>query len=592
VLEDTVARHGDRPAHAWRTDDGWITASWREVQGSILRAAAGFVELGVAAGDGVAILSANRPEWAIADLAAIAAGAIPTGLFTTAAPEQWAYILGHSGASVVVVDGEEAWERLSTVRGRLPGLRAVVRLDDVEDPAQGIVGWSALLERGERAGFDAIAARLAAQHPGDVATLIYTSGTTGEPKGVELTHANLVWMAAQGTPVAHRLGERERQLSYLPLAHIAEQMLTLHLPIRSGSLVHFVERMEDLPRALTEVRPTHFFGVPRVWEKVAAALAERFAAAPRAARALAGAAMRAGRAGAKAREAGRRPGPLSRLADRVVLSKVRARLGFDQAGLCGSAAAPISKKTLWTFQSLGIPLVEVYGSSETTGLLTLSTPERFRIGAVGEAVPGVELRIAEDGEIVARGPNIFRGYRDDPEATRAVIDEEGWFSTGDVGELDDEGFLSITGRKKELLVTSGGKKVAPSAIESRLRGIAGVAHAMLLGERRHFVAALLTLDPGRLPALTARAGSAARDLAAAAVCPHLRAHLEREVKRVNRSLARFESVRRFELLAGEFSIEGGELTPTLKLRRNVIETKYAAEIERIYSGSGAEAPAR
>ncbi|MCM2270194.1 MAG: long-chain fatty acid--CoA ligase [Thermoanaerobaculia bacterium] len=582
-LEQTARDHGDSPALAARGADGWRTTSWAEYRDLVLRAAAGMIRLGAPAGAGVAILSANRPEWAIADLGAIAAGAIPTGIFVTNSVEQCAYVVDHTEARLAVADTPEALAKLLAVRERVPRLATLVLLDGDSD-APGVVSWRRLLELGAEAGEAEVRARLAAARPEDVATLIYTSGTTGTPKGVELTHANLLFTAERSVGFAHRLGAGERQLSYLPLAHIAEQMLALHLPLQSGACVHYVPSLEALRQALTEVRPTHFFGVPRVWEKLQAGVEAALAEAPPLRRRLVGwarsRALAAGRAGQHGGEGGRGYA----LADRLVLSKIRARLGLERAAFCASAAAPIAASTLEFFFSIGVPLVEVYGLSETTGVITVSEPSSYRIGRVGRPLRDVEMRVADDGEILARGANIFRGYRKDPEGTAAAIDADGWFHTGDVGEVDAAGFLKITDRKKELLVTSGGKKIAPAPIEKRLQQILGVGHAVLLGEQRHYVAALVTLDAAEVPTLAARVGSAARSVAEAACCPRVRAFLDREIARVNELLARFESVRKFHVLPAEFSIPSGELTPTLKLKRRVVYDKYSDHIEALYAG--------
>jgi long-subunit acyl-CoA synthetase (AMP-forming) len=584
-LERAARAHAARPAFAVRDAGGWRTTSWEGYRELVFRAAAGLARLGVGAGDGVAIHAANRPEWAIADLAAIAAGAVPAGLFVTASAEQCAFVLEHAGARVVVVDTAEALAKLLPLAPRLPRLERFVVLDGAEESPR-VLSWTALLELGERAGEAGrreLRARLAEVHDEQVATLIYTSGTTGAPKGVELTHASLRFIAEFGARLAHRRGAEERQLSYLPLAHVAEQMLTVQLPLESGSCVHYVPAIERMPEALREVRPTHLFGVPRVWEKLGAAVEQALEGAPAATRALVGWARRRALDAARALSAGGRPSWSSRLADRLVLAKIRERIGLDRAAICGTAAAPIGLATLERFFSLGVPLYEVYGLSETTAILTASSPERFRIGSVGRAVPGVEVRIAEDGEILGRGPNRMRGYRNDPEATRAAIDADGWFHTGDVGELDADGFLRITGRKKELIVTSVGKKIAPSPIENRLREIDGVGHAVVVGDRRNYVAALLTLDAARLPPLAARLGSPARTPAEGARCPRVRAFLEAEVERVNAGLARYESVRRFAVLEGELSVTGGELTPSLKVRRKVVVERWADRIEALYA---------
>jgi long-subunit acyl-CoA synthetase (AMP-forming) len=582
-FERTARRLAAEPAFAERVDGHWRTTNWADYRDLVFRAAAGFIRLGVEPASGVAIQSANRAEWAIADFAAIAAGAIPTGVFVTSSPEQCAYVIRHAGARVAVVDSVAALSSLRSRSEAMPRLERIVLLDGESDDAD-VVSWSRLLEIGDEAGESPVRERLAGARSDDVATLIYTSGTTGNPKGVELTHGNILFLSQIAGPLAHRLGHRERQMSYLPLAHIAEQMLTLHLPARSGSCVHFVGALEQLPAALPEVRPTHFFGVPRVWEKLQAAVENAIEAAPPLRRRALAWARRRGLEAARRRERGERPGAAFALADRLVLRKVRARLGLDRAPYCASAAAPISRSTLDFFFSLGLPVFEIYGLSETTGAISATWPESFRVGSVGRPLEGVEMRIADDGEILARGSNIFRGYRDDAEATRASIDSEGWFHTGDIGAVDEEGFLRITDRKKELLVTSGGKKIPPAPIESRLREILGVGHAVVVGEQRNYVGALLTLDAGKLPALAKRAGSAAKTIAEGACCPRIRAFLESEIERVNRLFARFENVRRFSVLPAEFSIDGGELTPTLKIKRRIVYQKHGPVIDELYLG--------
>jgi long-subunit acyl-CoA synthetase (AMP-forming) len=586
TLERAAEIRGEKPAAARRTENGWETISWRDYRDLVFRAAAGFVKLGAVPGTGICIHSANRPEWAIADLAAIAAGAIPTGIFVTNSPEQVAYVLDHTEARIAVVDGVEALAKLREAKAKAPNLATIIIFDGDDDPENGVVSWKRLLEEGAAAGEGVVAERLAAQGPGDVATLIYTSGTTGLPKGVELTHANLVYTARVSALEVIRIREDDRQLSYLPMAHIAEQMLTIHMPIQHGCASYYVPALEKLPQALAEVRPTIFFGVPRVWEKLQGAIEKGLAEAPEGKRKLVDWARRRTLEAGLAAQAGRRIPFLTALADSLVLGKVRAKLGLHRCRHAASAAAPISRGTLEFFLSIGIPIFEIYGLSETSGPGTISYPGRFQTGRVGTAMPGLDLKLAADGEIWMRGANIFRGYRKDPEATAAAIDADGFFHTGDIGVLDADGFLAITDRKKELLVTSGGKKIAPAPIEGRLREIEGVAHAVLVGEQRNFVAALLTLDPGHLPTLAQRLGSPARDHAAAARCPILNAFLSREVERVNGSLARFESVRKFDVLPTEFSIGGGELTPTMKLKRKFVQQKFAERVDELYAGDG------
>jgi len=585
-LERTARAFAREPALARRSSAGWETTSWHEYRDLVFRVAAGLVRLGVEPGTGVAIHSANRPEWVIADLATIACGAVPTGIFVTNSVEQCRYVVDHIEARVAIVDSPESLAKLLAVRAELPRLTTLVLIEGESD-APDVISWQRLLALGEETGEEPVRQRVAAQEPGQVATLIYTSGTTGTPKGVELTHANLLFTSERAVPLAHRLGHRERQMSYLPLAHIAEQMLTIHLPLQSGSCVHFVAALDELSQALVEVRPTHFFGVPRVWEKLQAAVEQAIDSAPPLRRAILAWARRKAITLGRARQFGPTWSFGYAVADPLVLSKVRARLGLDRAGYCASAAAPIARSTLEFFFSFGLPVLEIYGLSETTGVITVSEPEAYRIGRVGRPLDGVEVRLADDGEILARGDNAFRGYRRDPEATRAAIDSDGWFHTGDIGTLDAEGYLAVTDRKKELLVTSGGKKLAPAPIEKRLQEILGIGHAVLVGEQRNFVGALLALDAATLPRLAARAGSAARDLAEASCCPRIRAYFDREIAVVNEALARFESVRAFRVLAAEFSVHSGELTPTLKLKRRIVYEKFASEIAAIYGAADA-----
>ncbi|MEO8195886.1 MAG: AMP-dependent synthetase/ligase [Thermoanaerobaculia bacterium] len=590
ALEHAAAEFAERPAVASRAPEGWVTTSWRDYRDEIFRAAAGFVRLGVVPGTGLAILSANRPEWAVADLAAIAAGAIPTGIFVTNTPEQCAYVLDHTEATVAVADNAAAAAKLIAARGGAPRLATIVVFDleaseeqapTADQPA--LVSWRRLLELGDEAGEAEVQRRVAAQREEDVATLIYTSGTTGAPKGVELTHRNLVWTAWCGAKQTIETHPDDRQLSYLPLAHIAEQMLTLHLPLQHGGCTYYVPALDRVSEALKEIQPTIFFAVPRVWEKLQAGVEKAASEVPPLRRRLLVWARAKALAAGYAAQRGRPVGLGAAIADRLVLGKVRAKLGLHRVRHAASAAAPISLGTLEFFLSLGVPIFEIYGLSETSGPGTISTPGRFRTGSVGPMMPGVEIRLAEDGEILMHGPNIFRGYRKDPEATAAALDADGWFHTGDIGVLADDGFLSITDRKKELLVTSGGKKIAPAPIESRLREIEGVGHAVLVGEQRNYIAALLTLDPTALPTLAGRLGSPARTLAAAARCPLVRTFLGGEIDRVNTALARYETVRKFAVLPTEFSVDGGELTPTLKLKRKVVRQKFSARIEEIYT---------
>jgi long-subunit acyl-CoA synthetase (AMP-forming) len=580
ALDEAARIHASRPALRIKRGGEWQSLTWGEYRALVRRVARGFLKLGLPPGGGVVILGRNCPEWFAADMAAIAAGGRPAGIYATSTGEQCAAIAAHSEAVVAVLEGPEALARLRAGGRPLPHLRAVVLLAG-EAHGPGVCSWADLLALGEAVPEAELEARLRALRPEDCATLIYTSGTTGAPKAVMLSHRNLTWMGRQ---VRHYVGLRadDQLLSYLPLSHVAEQMNSLHAPLYAGACVSFVESLDELPQRLREVRPHLFFGVPRVWEKFQAAVEAGAAAAPAWRRGLLRWARRVGLAAGYAEQQGRRGPRALPLARRLVFDRVRRGVGLDRVRLCAVSAAPVARETLEFFLGLGLPLLEVYGMSECTAPATLSLPGRYRTGKAGAAIPGTELRLAQDGEILVRGPHVFLGYFKDESATREALDADGWLHTGDVGTLDAEGYLEVTDRKKEILITSGGKNIAPQVVETRLKQLPAVAHAVAVGDRRKFVAALVTLDPVRLPAAAERAGSPARDPAAAAACPIFRGHLETALRGINEGLASYESVKRLEVLAGEFTIEGGELTPSLKLRRRAVYEKYAARIEALY----------
>jgi long-subunit acyl-CoA synthetase (AMP-forming) len=568
VLERTAREHAGRPAMRVKSGGRWQTTTWKEYREQALLAARGFLRLGLAPGEGVAILGYNRPEWFLADVAAIAAGGLPAGIYTSSTPEQCLYIADHAEATLAVVENQTYLETFLGIRDRLPKLRTIVLMTGTpQEP--GVHSWQQLLEMGAGVPEADLRARIEAQKPEDVCTLIYTSGTTGPPKAVTLSHHNVVWTAAR-VAEAYTVSETDELVSYLPLSHIAEQVVSLHIPMAVGGCSWFAESLEKLRDNLVEVRPHFFFAVPRVWEKMQAGIQAAGAQNSGLKKKIAAWARGVGAAGGQAEQAGRPKPFLYPLAHKLVFSKVRQRLGLDRARVCATSTAPISVETLELFSSLGIPVLEVYGMSECTGPTTFSTPGRYRLGSVGFAIPGTELRIAEDGEVLMRGPHVFRGYYKNPEATKEAVDEEGWLHSGDIGELSADGFLRITDRKKELLITSGGKNIGPQILEGKLRQIPVVSQAVVVGDRRNYLAALLTLDPQRTP----------RELAE---CPIFRRHLEKQVEAVNATLARYETLKKFVILPEELSIEAGELTPTMKLKRRIVTQKYATEIESLYA---------
>jgi long-subunit acyl-CoA synthetase (AMP-forming) len=581
IFDATARAHAERPAMARKRGAAWEKTAWREYRDAVRQAARALVATGVAPGQGVVILAFNRPEWYVTNLAAIAVGARPAGIYTNSTPEQCRYITEHAEAAVAVVENRESLDRLQAAGGRPAGLKAIVLMDGpATEP--GVLAWAEFLARGSTAHDAEVDRRTAAAAPDDVATLIYTSGTTGTPKGVMLTQRNLAFIAVKAGEILP-VGAGDRLISYLPLSHIAEQVVSHLLSLATGATVHFAESLEKLPENLREVRPHLFLGVPRVWEKVQAGIQAAGAQGSPLRRRIATWARGVGLAGGYADQEGR-PRPWTyALADHVVFSKVRERLGFDEARMLVVSAAPIAKETLDFFQSLALPIMEVYGMSECTGPTTLSLPKRYRLGRAGYAIPGTELRVAEDGEIQMRGPHVFKGYYKNDEATRETLDAEGWIHSGDVGEIDADGFLRVTDRKKEILITSGGKNIAPQHLEGKLKQIAAVSQAVAIGDRRPYVVALLTLDPARVAAEAEKAGSPARSPEDAARCPVFRAYVEKQVQAVNASLARYETIKKIALLPKELSVETGELTPTLTLKRRVILERHKDAIEALYA---------
>jgi len=580
LLDETARKFGPRPALRYKIGTDWTTIDWTGYRDAVRLAARGMIRLGLAPGKGVAILGYNRPEWFISCLGAIHAGGFPAGIYTTSSPEQCHYIAHHAEAGVVVVENELQLEKVLEVRTDLPELRAIILMSG-ESSERGVYSWSDLFRFGRELPEPELEARIAQQKPSDLCTLIYTSGTTGPPKAVMISHQNVTWTAEVVAQVLG-VGPDDRIVSYLPLSHIAEQVVSLYSPLRAGASSWFAESLDLLGENLREVRPTVFLGVPRVWEKIQAKMQALGESAPPLRKRIAAWAKRVGLAGGYAIQRGERTPLTYGLAKRIVFSKVREKLGFDQARICVTSAAPISLDTLEHFLSFGIPIYEVYGMSECTGPTTVQFPGLHRTGTVGVAAPGTEIRVADDGEVMMRGPHVFLGYYKNETATRETLDAEGWLHSGDIGTIDAGGFVRITDRKKDIIITAGGHNVSPQNIEKQLRAIPAISQAVVVGDRMAYLVALLTLDPERLVHIAEAAGSPARDPESAAVCERFLSYVESQVDVVNKSLARNEMVKKFAVVPGEFTIEGGELTPTMKIRRRVVIEKYQNIIGNLY----------
>ena len=586
VLEERAKNDADRPAMRVKRNGGWRTTTWGSYARDAKRAGRAFIKLGVQPGKGVALIGYNCPEWVIADVGAILAGAMPAGIYTTSSAEQARYITHHCEAKVAFAENPQQVKKFVDEAERLPHLTTVVQMmGRPEEKKQGrldVLAWDEFLALADEVPESQLEERMKAQKPDDVCTLIYTSGTTGDPKAVMITHTNVVW-TAQGVMNALGATRDEVTISYLPLSHIAEQMTTIHGPMALGSIVYFAESLDKLGEALKEVRPTLFLGVPRVWEKIQAKMVAAGAQSKPLKKKIAAWARKQGLAGGYAEQKGEARPILYPIAKKLVFEKVRQALGLDRARVCVTSAAPISKDTLEFFLSLGIPILEVYGMSECTGPATYSDPNDYRTGKCGQVLPGAELKIAEDGEICMRGPHVFKGYLKDPEATKNALDPEGWLHSGDIGEVDAKGFLQITDRKKDLLITAGGENIAPQVLEGHLKAIPVVAQAVVIGDRKKFLSALLTLDPERVKAEAELCGSGASTPEEAARCEKFRRHIDKQINEMNGRLARVQAIKKFVILPTDLSIEGGELTPTMKVKRKVVNEKYKKEIESMYA---------
>ncbi len=571
--------------------DELLQISSKEMFERIRDLSLGLRAIGVARGDRVAIVSESRPEWLLSDLAILTAGAVTVPIYPTLSSAQARYILRDSGARLAIVSTRLQLDKIQEVRHLLPSLEAVVvmdgaavapadapsvlRLDEVErrGHARMTGEWGAAKEFRD-------AARTVS--PDDLATIIYTSGTTGEPKGVMLTHGNLVSNMRATTDTLH-ISQDDVALSFLPLSHGFERMVA-YVYLFSGVTLVFAESFDTIGRDLARVRPTILTGVPRVYEKLHARILETARTAGGSKAAIFRWAVNAGLARAKAVLRGRPAGPMtslkSAIGDRFVFSAIREKLG-GRIRFVASGSAPLDANVMEFFHAIGVPIIEGYGLTETSPILTFNPLNALRVGTVGRPIPGVELRIADDGEILARGPNIMRGYFNKPDATADVL-RDGWFHTGDIGHIDADGYLTITDRKKDLLVTSGGKKIAPQPVEAVLKRSPLVSEAVLLGDRRKYAAVLIVPD---FAALERRLKDLGRP-------PGTREELVRRadvlalyqeiVDALNRELSQFERIKTIALLPTEFTVESGELTPTLKVKRKVVEQKWRDQIEALY----------
>jgi long-chain acyl-CoA synthetase len=591
VFHETCEAHAEVPALVERTSDGVVARTWEDYRRDATTLAVGLRRLGLQPGEHVALMLSNRPEHVLLDVATLLAGGVPTSVYVTMADEQLAYVAGDCGAVLAVVEDEEMLARWRGVREQMEGLRTLVVIDPpAGELPEGVVSLEQVRALGEQAGpddLDGLARIRDAMRPGDTATLIYTSGTTGPPKGAMITHRNVLYMLA-ALPTIFDLQTGYRIISYLPLAHIAERVVSHYLAIGQALTVYFVRDISQLVETLQGARPHLLFGVPRVWEKVHTRLLERIAdTEPAVKRRLAERAVAVGRRRADLRLAGepvpRRLQLQHALLDRLVLAKIRDGLGLDRIVHVASGAATLDPELVRFFAGLGLEILDVYGLTETTAVVACNHPGRTRPGTVGFPLPGARVRVGQDGEVLVNGPHVFAGYHNRPEATRDVLDEDGWLATGDLGVFDADGYLRITGRRKDLLVTSGGKNIAPAVIEDAIRTRSPlISQVCVIGDRRPYVGALIALDAEGLAEWAQRHGRTTPSVGEAAAAPEILAEVERAVAAANQRLSRPEQVKRWTVVPVEWTVEQGEVTPTQKMRRAQVLDHFPELVSGLY----------
>ncbi len=570
---ETVSAHPDNVALRAKDGDRWVEWTYADVVDRVARAAAGLRTLGVGPDDRVVLMMRNIPEFHVVDLAAMFCGATSISIYNSSPPEQVAYLAGHSGATVAIVEDLGFAERFTAVRDELPKLEHLVVLGSPED--------AAVLE-----GHDPIdlGAALSGIRPDSLATVIYTSGTTGPPKGVMISHYNVVWTAEGYLDLLGIDPVGFRAISYLPMAHIAERMSGHYLAGIAGFEVTTCPDPSLIGQYLREVHPQTMFGVPRVWEKLHAGIQAALSANDDA-KARFDQAVAVAEPIAERRTLGTATGEEEETwasLDELAFRNVRQLVGLDSLQYAITGAAPIPPELIRWYRAIGVPMSEIYGLSETTGPMTWD-PEAVRVGTVGRAFPGVDVFVADDGEVCCRGGNVFVGYLDDADKTSAALEPDGTFHSGDIGEIDDDGYLRIVDRKKELIITAGGKNVSPANLEAALKTIVPIGQACAVGDGRRFVSALVVLDPEVAPGWLRERGIEGESLAELAADPRTLDELQRAVDEVMLRFSTAERVRRIAILADEWLPDGDELTPTSKLKRRGILAKYSEQIESLYA---------
>jgi long-chain acyl-CoA synthetase len=581
VFKTTARAHAARPALRWRSGGEWCSMTWAEYERAVAELAAGLQAWGLTRGDRVGILSVNRPEWHLADIASLAAGLVTVPVYPSNAASQVAYVLRHSGARACFVENVDQLAKVLLRRADIPALEFVVVMGEVPGLDDGFIrtfGDLSVAGAGVAPGFlDELVGAVA---PSDLATLVYTSGTTGPPKGTMITHANVMATMRSLTSLIE-IRPDDRFLSFLPLSHITERSISNFGQIAGGAETWFARSLATLAEDLQACRPTILFAVPRVWEKFQEAILEHIGTQRGPARRIAERYLSVVTSGEQG---------LAHRAERIALDRavgrtIRGHLGLDRARIVACGAAPVHPDLLRWFHAIGLPIAEGYGQTEVSLCTSTNTPGDTRIGTVGRPIPGVSVKIAGDGEILVKGDNVSAGYWQDTAATGELIDTDGWMHTGDLGHLEPDGYLRVTGRKKDLIITAYGKNISPEEIETSLRMEPLIAQAVVIGDNRPYLTALLTVDSEAAVEWADHEGRSFEPAGLEAVTtgPDLHAELDRAIERVNAIHSHAEGIRRWRVLPHDFTLADGELTPTLKVKRHVILERCADLIDEMYA---------
>lgn len=584
-LHRRASEHPQELSYFSKTQSEWKGISWGEYYQRIRAFAKSLLKVGVPKDGKVAILGFNRLEWLIATMGTQYVGGVSVGIYSSSSKEEVLYVVDHSDAEVLVVENMERYNKqVKPKRSEYTKIKYIVLMSDEHCDDENVFSFKNFLEYGCSIDNVLVDKRFTAVSPNDTATMIYTSGTTGNPKSVMLSHRAIAW-TVRTVIEAWTCGPNDRSISYLPLAHVAEQALTIYGPVDCGMQCYFIESPEKFKNNLKEIEPTVFFGVPRVFEKIYEGLKVAISKKDPLTQKLLNHFSKISANYFVANHAGKMPslanGVQYLFAHKVLFPKIKQEIGFAKTRLCMVGAAPISKEILHFFTGMDMPIYEVYGQSENSGPTTISLPGHTKIGTVGKPLPGAEIVIAADGEILIKGPHVFSGYYKDPAATQETL-KNGWLCSGDIGTIDEQGFIKITDRKKDILITAGGKNISPQNLESMLKHLPYVQSAVVVGDNKKYLTALFAPDMESINRKAKQIGVPAEKVLLMDSQESIHREIKEALIKINQKLAPVEQIKKYKLLSKEFSIDSGELTPTLKVKRKFINQKYQQEIAELY----------